>query len=654
MTSKKKIKNKNISSKIKNRKKIKIKGEKKYEKILRGVVDHVNEDIAYIVCEKLNNDILVQKNNLKNALHGDFVEIFIKSYRGKKSFGVVSKIIERSKKLKICTLSEKKYIAKPAEKKLYTEIVLENADEFNLSEKSKFGVEITSWDKKNNLPRGKIKKKLGDIGDNEAEINSLILEYDLPENFSEDVLAESKESVKLFSKEEIEKRRDFRDEITFTIDPKDAKDFDDALSVKKTSNGKIEIGIHIADVSFFVKENSKIDKEAYKRGCTVYLVDKTIPMLPENLCNNICSLVPKKERLTYSVVVEMNKNFEIENVWFGETVIKSKHRFTYEDAEKILEEKKGIFYEELSLLQSISKNLKEKRENNGAINFVTKEVYFKVNEKKEVISIEQKKSLSTHSLIEELMVLANNLVASFIKKVSKKGDKAPFRIHAYPEEAKLLEFFNFAKTVSGIENFPQKSNNAEKINFILKKIKETPQEFLVNSVAIRSMAKAIYFQKSEGHYGLGLDDYTHFTSPIRRYPDLMVHRVLKNLEQKIDRQLLEKKCKYLTEREVIATNAERASLKFKQVEFAKKFFGKNFEGQIIGFSEKNIFVELENNIEGAMELNAIQGDNYKFIKKFHCVVGKKLGRKYCIGDFLKVSIKEIDSLKRQIYLQIER
>ena len=513
---------------------------------------------------------------------------------------------------------------------------------------------VTNWNTIRK-PEANIIKILGRNGENETEINSIMYEYDLNQNFPKDVVHEVDNINTKIDKSEINKRKDIRKLRTFTIDPSDAKDFDDALSFHDNKDGFFNVGIHIADVSHFFDKNSSINKEAEKRATSVYLVDRTIPMLPEKLSNYLCSLRPNSDRLTFSVMFDINIEAEIKNIWIGKTIIHSEKRFTYEEAQKCIEKGEDKFSKGLKVLNTIGKRIREKRFKNGSFNFKTNEVKFILDENKKPINIYEKKRKDSHKMIEEYMLLANKIVAEKVQKI--KNEKTPFvyRIHEEPKADKLEELKNY------IAQFGYKINTEEKmlsksLNDLMQKIKGKPEENSIEKFAIRSMSKAKYSIKKEKHFGLSFNNYTHFTSPIRRFPDVMVHRLLNHyLNNKFSEEntYYEILCKHSTKMEILATKAERESIKFKQVEYMSNFIEKNFDGIISGINEWGIFVELiETKCEGLIKLSSIKDDFFHFDNINMQIIGKRSKKKFKLGEQIKVKVIETNIEKRTIDLEL--
>lgn len=625
-----------------------------------GIVDKTKTGSAYIIIKELPYDVYIANRYMKTAMDGDKVKVqLLFSKRGSKKDGRIVEIVKRAKSQFIGTFRNfgnySSVIVEGVKDEL--EIFVINNNDYEIKSGDKILVEIVEWrGNKNPVPWGRIIKSLGDEEQNDIEMKSILVNNGFKIEFSEEVLKETKNLNKEITKEEIDRRRDFRDVLTITIDPDTAKDFDDALSLKYLENGNYEIGIHIADVSHFVKPGTELDKEAYEQSTSVYLVDRVDPMLPEVLSNELCSLRPDEESLTFSAVFEFDKNFKIIKKWFGKTIIHSDRRFAYEEAQAILEAKEGEYFKELSLLDKIAKNMRADRFKNGSINFNTEEVKFELDEKGKPIGLYVKERKDAHLLVEDFMLLANKEVAAFIVEKGKSKE-IPFvyRVHDIPDPDKLLDFSLFAKEFGLKLKLDTPEQVAKAFTLLSEKSEDDESLKILVPLALRTMSKAIYTADNIGHYGLGFDNYTHFTSPIRRYSDVLVHRILaKNLQGtfRTNKKDLEEKCRHISEQERKAIDAERESIKYKQVEFIADHIGEEFEGRISGFIEKGMFIELvDSKVEGMVEFNTL-GQYFILDESKLKVVGKKSGEVMKIGDLITVRIKDADLKRRRVDLDL--
>jgi len=639
---------------------------------VEGKMDITARGAGFLVTgEEGVDDIFIAPGDLNGAFHGDTVLVSLYAKHKKKRLeGQVIEILKRAKSLFVGTLQRNRDVAfvLPDDKHMYTDIFIPKEHLQGAADGQKVLVEITDWPSDAKNPFGKISQILGEPGEHNTEMHAIVAEFGFPLAFPQAVLDQAEEIPVTIDPEEIAIRRDMRGTTTFTIDPADAKDFDDAISFKTLTKGRYEIGVHIADVSHYVRPGTLLDDDAYERATSVYLVDRTIPMLPEKLSNGVCSLRPHEDKLTFSAIFELDGAGTVHNQWFGKTVIYSDRRFSYEEAQEIIENGKGEYSEELLTLNAIAKNLKEARFRKGAISFETEEVKFRLDEEGRPVELYKKVRKDAHKLVEEYMLLANKKVAEFATP-KKQSDAAPvdtksdkpfvYRVHDSPNGEKLAEFSLFIKRFGYSIKFGDEDQIAGSFNKLLLEVEGKPEQNILQSMAIRTMAKAFYTTKALGHYGLAFDHYSHFTSPIRRYPDLMAHRLLEiylnkqKLPKDMDRATLEKQCKHSSEMESKAAEAERASVKYKQAEYLKPYVGRAFDGIISGVTDWGIFVELtENKCEGMIRLNALYDDFYEYDEKQRAVLGKRSKKRFMIGDQIRVTVKKTDPIKRTIDFNI--
>jgi len=628
------------------------------EKFIEGIVQMSGSGNAYIVNDVFGEDVYVAANNLKNAMHGDRVKVFVYARKkGEKLKGEVVEILLRARTEFVGTLevSEKFAFLIPDNDKYTKDIFIPLKDLRGGKDDDKAVVRITEWPEGAKNPVGEVIRVLGKKGEHETEIHAILAEFGLPYEFPKEVEAEAEKISFDIPQEEIARRRDMRDAITITIDPFDAKDFDDALSVTILPNGNFEIGVHIADVSYYVPEGSLLDKEAYKRATSVYLVDRVVPMLPEKLSNGVCSLRPHEDKLCFSVVFEMDHRANIHHGWIGRTVIHSNRRFIYEEVQKIIETGEGEFKEQILILHKLATILRKHRFENGALRVEQTEVKFKIDEKGRPLDVFFKESKEANWLIEEFMLLANKHVAKYVgyKDHPQKEIKTfVYRVHDQPNPEKLAELKRFVANFGYKLDLNNPKTIASSINKMLADVKGKPEADMIENLTIRSMAKAIYSTENIGHYGLAFDYYTHFTSPIRRYPDVMVHRLLQRYMEggsSVKKDVYENKCRHSSDMERRAAEAERASIKYKQVEYLSERIGLEFEGVITGVTEWGIYVEiLENKCEGMIRLRDMENDYYFFDEKNYQIRGTRTGKIYRLGDKVIIRVKNTDMEKRTI------
>jgi ribonuclease R len=634
---------------------------------LTGTIDFTSQGTAFVVVSEHDDDVYIPARKSKDALQADLVKIVISSGRtGKRREGEVVEVIKRAKTEFVGTIkiTPKFAFVIPDSHKIHVDFFVKSTDIKNAQDGQKVLIELTEWRAGDQNPSGKVIEIFGFPGLHKTEMNAIMAEYGLPEHFPEAVEKDAKKISTEVTQAEIEKRRDFRGITTFTIDPVDAKDFDDALSIQKLDNGLWEIGVHIADVTHYLKVNSTLDKEAVQRATSVYLVDRVIPMLPEVLSNFVCSLRPNEEKLCFAAVFQLDDEARIHDQWFGKTIINSNRRFTYEEVQIIIETEEGGFKNEILVLDKLAKKLRAERQKKGSIFFDKAEVKFHLDEEGNPVGVFFKTQKDAHKLIEDFMLLANKKVAEFLSGIEKTdlqpGSKAKedpkavsvYRVHDVPSDEKMQELSGFAARFGYQMNIGNKQKVAQSINKLLSDVKNKKEQGMIELLAVRSMPKAIYTTKNAGHYGLGFDFYTHFTSPIRRYPDVLVHRLLEaklNHKTYSSKDELEFLSKHSSDMERTAAEAERASVKYKQVEFMSDKVGQTFDAVISGVTEWGIYAEIiENKCEGMIKSRDLTGDTFSYDKENYRYVGRNTNKIYGLGDPVKIIVRSADLVKKQL------
>ncbi len=631
---------------------------------LVGKVDHVNKNFAFVAVEGQDDDIYVDSDNLNGAMHQDTVKLEVmtggnRGRSGSRIEGRVLEVIDRGQPdvVGVIEIWPKYALVEPDNRKLYQPIHIQLDDLNGATDNDKVIVHIEQWPSRTRKAEGKVVTILGKAGENDAEMHAILAEFGLPIDFPKQVEQEAEAIPDAIPKKEIANRRDMRQTATFTIDPADAKDFDDALSVEYLDNGNVEVGIHIADVSYYVQPDTELEKEAYRRATSVYLVDRTVPMLPEKLSNGLCSLRPNEDRLAFSAVFEMTTGGKLIGEWFGRTVIHSDRRFSYEEAQEVIETGAGDYPDMLTLLNDMSKILRKERFKKGAINFETVEVKFRLDENGKPLGIYQKERKDSNKLIEEFMLLANRRVAEYVYGLSKGKNKNTmvYRVHEAPDPERLKSFASFISKLGYKVETDDENEIAKSMNHMLEEVEGKPEQNLIESLAVRTMSKARYTTDDFGHFGLAFRRYSHFTSPIRRYPDVMAHRLLQHY---IDggkspaSEPYEEACKHSSERERMAAEAERASIKYKQVEYMSTMdHNEEFDGIITGVTDFGIFVEITATAsEGLIRMADLNGDFYELDKENYRLIGQRTKKIYTFGDSVKVKVKDTNLARRSMDL----
>lgn len=637
------------------------KRKKEYKKevqLYKGLFEITRSGMGFVIVSGLERDIIIRPNDFNKAFHGDLVRVEITKgdIRAGRLQGKIVQVVERKQKQFVGVVEVNKDFAFfiPTTDKPIPDFFIPGHALHGAKDGQKVIVQIVSWDEKDKRPKGEVIEVVTQEMEGDLAMKEILIQQGFSIQFQDEVLEASERIPDTIGKDEILKRRDLREILTFTIDPDDAKDFDDALSFHRIDKNHIEIGVHIADVSHYIETDGVLDTSAYERATSVYMPDRVVPMLPERLSNGLCSLRPHEEKLTYSCIYKMTNDGKIIDKWLGRTVINSNHRFTYEDVQQIIDNGTGLYDKEVLLLHNLAQKMRQERMKNGAINFSSQEVRFKLDELGRPIGIVVKESKSSHQLIEEFMLLANRTVAETVSKVkvASKPIPFPYRVHDQPDEDRLLPFVEFARKYGYHFQTKTPEQIATSFNEMLLKVQGLPEQRVLEQMGIRTMAKAIYTSKNIGHYGLGFEDYCHFTSPIRRYPDILVHRVLTSVlegEPIIDKKM-EQKCLHCSERERAAMETERASNKYKQVEFMKQFLGDEFDAVISGVASFGFWAEtVDHKCEGFVSASSLLDyDDFIYYESEYALIGKRSNWAFRIGDPVKIKVISANLSKRQL------
>ncbi len=637
-------------------KKSKNEGAQTAPQLMKGTLDVVRSGMGYVIVEGLEKDIVVKPNDFNTAFHGDTVQVQITRGGGRRYEGRVMEVVERKQTEFIGNIEVSSRFAffSPDSKKPMPDFFVHPRHLNGAVDGDRVVVKFLQWSKGDRKPDGEVIKVLKGSDVNDMAMQEILIENNFAIGFPDDVMEEALRLPDVIGADDLEKRKDCRDYLTFTIDPVDAKDFDDALSIRYLREGLYEVGVHIADVSHYVLPDSLLDNTAYERATSVYLPDRVNPMLPERISNELCSLRPNEDKRTFSAIFQIDEKADVKHCWLGRTLIHSDHRFSYEEAQQVIETREGPHKKEIYLLNDLAQKMRRKRFKDGAINFSSQEVRFQLDETGKPIGIVIKESKEAHQLIEEFMLLANRKVAEYIAKIkiNKKPIPFPYRIHDQPDEEKLKPFVAFARKFGYNFDMKDEKEVARSFNKLLKEVKGKPEQHVLEQLGIRTMAKAIYTAENIGHYGLGFEHYTHFTSPIRRYPDIMVHRILQECldrNHKLDRKM-EEKCKHCSERERAAMDSERAGNKYKQVEFMQDYLGDEFDGVISGVSSFGFWVEtVAHKCEGLVSArDLLTYDDFRLDESDYALVGLRTGKKFRMGDIVTIKVVSANLGKRQM------
>ena len=621
-----------------------------------GTLDITRSGMGFVIVENLHQDILIRPSELNRAFHGDLVKVKLIKQRPNRSEGSVVEVLERKQTEFIGLLEANQdygfFI--PDSSRRIPDFYIPSSSFNNAKDGDRVVVKMLSWNEKDKNPRGAVVSILNEKDTNDMAMKEILVENGFPLEFSDEAMEEALRQPEYISQTELSNRRDMRETLTFTIDPVDAKDFDDAISFRNLKNGVYEIGVHIADVSHYLPEGSPLDLEAYERATSVYLPDRVLPMLPERISNELCSLRPHEDKLTFSCVFQITSKGEIKQYWSGRTVIHSNHRFTYEEVQDIIESGEGLYETEIKILNSLAQGFRKQRFRKGAINFSSQEVRFTLDEDGKPVGIVVKESKQAHQLIEEFMLLANQTIAEQVSKVmvNKKPVPFPYRVHDQPDEEKLLPFIAFARKFGYQFSTSSPEEIATSFNEMLHQVEGRPEQHVLEQLGIRTMAKAIYTVDNIGHYGLAFEHYCHFTSPIRRYPDILVHRILADCLSGSPKvyKLLEEKCVHCSQRERAAMEGERAANKYKQVEFMKQFVGDEFPAVISGVASFGFWAEtVEHKCEGLVSIQSLLDyDDFRHFDTDYALVGRRSGRTFRMGDKVTVKLVAANLAKRQL------